>query len=316
LRKEAAAIAGAGLLGAVLCAPQAYFFAEYHMRQEASQTGGFLAAASGAAQALFVNAGIFPLSSLGAASALATLAALALIVREKSVRLLREEWVFFLLAAAIGMVACGISVKFRNLTPLVPVLLLIIVANGLRLKARRAALASIAALALVNFAGAANVVAHRDTSKGSWNLPVAEVQAAVRETASRCGGNLVIALHDQVLEAALPGYRLIGPYVKEAAAADFPRKGECFMAVLTYRGAIPKPDYDRMLGGLPGNPAHIGEHGKDCYAATKRRLAPDIPDFYVRILDFGRLEEARALPDWLPAGSIQAQSGEAVPAAE
>ena len=92
----------------------------------------------------------------------------------------------------------------------------------------------------------------------------------------------------------------MSPYVSNVTAGDLPKKGDCLIAILTFRGSIPKSVYEHMRANLPQNPVDIRRMGEDPYANIKKRFDPDIPNYYVSILDFGKLEQGVTLPDWLP----------------
>ena len=60
-----------------------------------------------------------------------------------------------------------------------------------------------------------------------------------------------------------------------------------------------------MLGDLPASPAEETLIGKDVYASIKSRFDPDIPEYYIRILDFGIVGKKVVLNDWLPAANTE-----------
>lgn len=258
------------------------------------QRGSLLQSVVGTGHGLLVNHGVFPLSAAGLA-ALASAAALfggVLALRPRAVLGTRLGLTVLGLVAALAL--SGLGLKFRNAAPLVPAVLA--VALPLALAARGGAgwlRAAAAGVILTNLWGLLNVVGHRDTAKGSWNLPVATTLAEVRRLAQGCDRPLLV-VWDPVLQFHLwqAGYDTAdlafrgGPSLPRGAAA----RVSCVLVVATNPGSsagalwfqAPPPGL-RPLVHIRADPHH----------AVKAARDPGIPGHYVTILSLAPSEAAR-----------------------
>ncbi len=304
LRKEWTTALAALAAGAALCVPQAYYLVCFQLQNKDSQVGGFAKSFAFAAQGLLVNAGVFPLSALGILSVVLVLAVLAMIIRERGIRMALDPELCFLALSMGLIILSGLGVKARNVAPLTPLFNLTLIVLASRLEAARAARIGLACLGMINIVGVVDVALHRDTSKGSWNLPIAETMAIVEKEKEICGRRpFVVAVNEAVLTHALRGSSdniVVGPYAPEPpeGQAVEAKPGDCFIALLTFRGSITKNSFQRMLKALPGVPKEEIAIGKDAYAEIKRRFDDDVPDYYVRILKFWPLSQRLDLSDW------------------
>jgi hypothetical protein len=133
--------------------------------------------------------------------------------------------------------------------------------------------------------GIYNVVAHRDTVKGSWNTPYFDVIRDIdRFNGENACPELQVITFDEVFAYRLraKGYRVVN--VRDPAWKD--RVGEfsgCRVALGTFRGSI-KPalhgEFLAVVKGLP-HPAEQRQFGFDRFAWFKRRLDPDVPEYAV-----------------------------------
>lgn len=294
-------IVAAGLVAAALVFPQLGLFLTNHVGNRESQASGPLKSLAGAAMGLFTTAGFFPLSPASMVGAIATA---LLLVNSLNSRALRNEMAW---AAAIGaasvvvMVATGVAGKPRNFTPLVPLFMATVVAGSCRGTERWFARAALWLLAACTVLGAANVVAHIDTAKGSWNMPYREVLAAIQK--SRAQGNLplIVACHDpgiafyarQLANVTVLGPNGCGPKGRPVVPA-----GIQFVAVHTYRGALPRDRYQAMVAELPAASHAELRLGRDGNWWLKQRFDPDIPEWYARLSIYGPSSLDVPLPTW------------------
>ena len=308
LSREAIVIAFTLGIGVLLCLPQFYFFFYYQRLNNSEQEGGIIQSMAGAAQGLLVNMGVFPLSMFGAASVILLFAVVIMIVRERGFSLIANKSVIFLGSAIVLMILSGVATKPRNLAPLVPVLMASLIVLASQLKAWRLAQGALLGVALINLVGIRNVVAHQDTAKGSWNLPVERVKTIVEQRAKSCRGRLIVAVNEPVLTYALEQARtsvVVSPYGGLSPAGAVAEPDDCLIALRSYRGSMSKDAYQRMLGDLPASPAEEILIDKDVYASIKSKFDPDIPEYYIRVLDFGIVGKKVVLNDWLPAANTE-----------
>lgn len=287
-------------VAALLCVPQAMAMLHGPIGRRGSQTGALLSGLSGTAQGYLVNMGLFPLSIPGLLNMVAVAGLAGFVAITVRTRLLRQPLFLFWLAGTGLFLLSGIAVKPRNFTPLVPVLFLLLTLLPLGSPHWRRAVPLFLLLAACQLLGLAHVLLHRDTGKGSWNLPVAQVMEAVRERARACPGTLHVAVYDVVLAhwvAGEPGLVTVSPY---RPASTPPRAGDCLVALLTYHGSLAPMFVQRMVASLPPSPATEVRLAPDPYADTKRRFDAGVPDAYVRLLDYGRLIAPVDLEAWHP----------------
>src|SRR5262249_42935106 len=112
---------------------------------------------------------------------------------------------------------------------------------------------------------------------------------------------VIVAVNEPVLSylVAQSHVNVVGPYRDLSPARALAERDDCLIALLTFRGSISKEAFQRMLQALPERPVQEIFIGKDIYASIKQYFDSDIPDYYVRVLDFGVLNHKVTLTDWL-----------------
>lgn len=301
------ALAALGL-GALLCVPQVVAGLSWQLGRRSGQTGTLLAGLSGAAQGYLINSGLFALSPAGLLNA-ASVGGLAVLAAVRhGQHLLRMPLVLFWLGATILMVLTGIAVKPRNFTPLIPVLFVLLTILALTSNRPRLALVLLGGVVAAQMLGLLQVIAHRDTGKGSWNLPVAAVMEAVRTRAASCPGATSVAVYDVVLANLLAqerGLHVISLYTRATTRSDVVPAGDCLLVVETYRGSLSPALLDRLRAALPHLPADRIPLAPDPHAAMKQRFDADIPDAYVTLRDYGPLTQAVDLGVWRGGAALR-----------
>lgn len=296
------------LIAALICLPQIYYFYVYQLPNKAEQVGGMLQSLLGTIQGLFITSGIFPLSFLGILSILLISTAIVCVLKYYKFRVLEDYNVILISCAAILVAASGIGIKARNLTALVPLALGTIIFLASNISNRRQymiAKYSFMLLAIINIVGINNVVNHTNTTKGSWNLPVQQVKSLIEERRHTCSHRVVVAVTDPVLAYTLPrsndNISVASPYyggpVSTAIVAE---PGDCLMALLTYHGAMSNDTLKKLLGDLPAKPIQKSVLGRDSYADIKQIFDREIPEYYIRVLDYGDLRDRVTLSNWIP----------------
>ncbi|MFW5680215.1 MAG: hypothetical protein ACOC3D_08095 [Pseudomonadota bacterium] len=268
---------------------------------DSAQTGSLLGSVVGMAQGILVNTGIFPLSVLGVATAATTALTLAVLLMAHGRRLAGEPLVWFLVAAIAILVATGMGAKYRNVTPVLPILLGLVVTLALQApRYRSAALLGVVLLAATNLAGLHNLVRREDTAKGSWNTPVDATMAALAARADDCQTTYVLTwLGELAFHAAARGHPVLGYKIDRAAvpSVEIPA-GACVAALITARGSLAQGTHAALLADLPDTPIERLAIGRDRHVAAKRWFAPELPDYYVELLHYGPLPAARPFPAW------------------
>lgn len=271
------------------------------------QTAGLVGSAIGTINGLLVNPGVFPLSVEG----LLTLAATTLFfavgaVRGGGRRVLDPLLVMIALTLVL-IVVSGLGSKYRNVMPLLPLVLgysfvsLRVPVPEARRVLRLASTVALAGMVATNAYGAVAVALHRNTAKGSWNLPVAETIATLEAAASSCQHPMVL-LWDPVLEYHLwragldTGYLSVKRGDSELENSVYPLSLEtvdCLFMLETTQGAYEGAPY---FSGNGLQKTRIAELGADSNAAFKERLQPNTPAFSVVLyrLAEGQSEDVRA----------------------
>lgn len=108
------------LLAGLLFAPQAWILFNVHANNSAGQTSGLLKSLMGVGISLASNQGLFPLSTIGVASALSWSILYIWIARAAWLRIIPTTAPVVMLIAIVFFVASGLAGKYRNLVLLVP----------------------------------------------------------------------------------------------------------------------------------------------------------------------------------------------------
>lgn len=297
---------------------QASIFLTVHSAGAAGQAGSLFKALQGAAIAQFGNQGLFPLSVPAAIGAIGTgLLGLAGLLAALKTRVLPRATLAWALVVA-AMLVTGLGGKMRNYVladPLKGLALteLFMIAGPARWLPR----AALAMVALANVWGMFNVVTHRDTTKQSWNLPIAATLSKVRAASAQCGGATPILTHEPVLTywLAQEGARVIGPYAgsEEAASgqlANLPAGGTipCVIVIKSYAGSF-KDDrigamYD-LADGLAARGRARSFVGRDDFYKVKQMLDPRYPEYAYQIIRLTDVRSDGDLSAWRTDRSVQ-----------
>jgi hypothetical protein len=272
----------------------------------AAQTGSLLRSAVGVLHGSLVNSGIFPLSVLGAVALLGTAGGIVMILISHS-RTIAADPRIWLLSALVGVLTVsGLGGKFRNVTPLIPLLLGVVVAYALMVSRRqRVTLTGLALIGATNLLGCVNLLRHEGTAKGSWNTPVRKVVRALAELTSDCTPTFVLT-RDPLLayHTDLAGYPVLMPITRERALDSPSPAGTtipaeaCVAGLITFRGSLDAATFASLMSDLDFESARHAFIGKDPHAAVKRRFDRDIPDYYVELKISDRMERPMILRRW------------------
>lgn len=273
------ALGGALPLAAVLEAPRD------------TQTGPLLRSLAGTLHGLLVNHGVFPLSWPGAATLLATTSLFGLVIALRFRDLVRDRMGPVALAMIAAVALTGLGERFRNVTPLLPLVLGLALSAALQRRPgerpllRRALAVSVLLFAATNLWGMLNVLGHTGTAKGSWNLPVRATVEEVRRLVADCPRALVVVwdpvLQHSLWEAGMDTADLRRGDSQPALDSASLRAADCVLVVWTYPGATRGTPFfsERALQLVP-----LARIGRDPDQAAKARLDPLVPDHYVTIL--------------------------------
>jgi hypothetical protein len=299
-KRDVLILLAAGALGFVLILPQLIVFLKVHAPNQGSQVGAPLMALAQSAMTLTIGNAVFPVSAAPIIYGLVILVALGFYSRAPRSQL---EWliIIVLTTGLVAMSLSGLGVKPRNSAYLLPLALL---AVSYAIASMPQPLYIAAAIVVIAFQALSvrNVMAHEDTSKGSYNT---DFVAALRQIQSwrALNGSLVVFSHDPVMtymldKAAIPQS---SPYELTARPTVQIRRGGFFAVVHTYRGVIPTSATTRMYAMTQLDGIHrlaMQDIGPDRYAGIKGRVLKDtLPPFYIHMELFETNRDV-LLPDW------------------
>ena len=254
------------------------------------QTGSLLRSTAGTLHGVLVNHGIFPLSAAGVVTLLATATLFALLLALRPRELFRSSCGRLSIALLLALALSGLGVKFRNVTPVLPLLygtafaLALSSRPGERPAFRHLLQGSLLLFLATSLYGLVNVLSHERTAKGSWNLPVAETVQTVKGLTDRCENALVVVwdpvlqyhLWNAGIDTADLGYDG-GEPARDPAAL---RSTDCLFIVWTNRGTSGEAEF---FSASTLDLTTLAEIAADEDHAAKARVDPLIPEYYVTI---------------------------------
>lgn len=301
-RRDFAALFLAGSISFLICLPQLMIFLRVHMAGEGGQTGSLVNALAQTAITLLIGNSVFPvaIAPLAYAVLVVALGAYFLFWKPKS----QLDWAV-LTSLAIGvlaMVGTGIGVKPRNSVFLLPLVFLVVASSleSLRPIASRGLIALIAVFQLI---GAANVVEHHGTIKGSYDTDFVSAMRTIDGWKKQCKGRFVVFDHDVVLGRLLDDAEITqsSPYGARQQKAFDLVSGDCVAFVKTYRASFKAETlagaYKVMeTAGLRA--AEAKEFSKDSNAAAKSWVGHEEFPQYLIQLQLDNVVSPVSLPAW------------------
>jgi len=263
----------------------AYFAHIIFNINQTTQTGTLLRSAIGLTHGIFINWGLFPISYSGFA-AFSSVLLLCLLTAMNLHRRLFKSTLFLLIASSILLIfLSGIGIKHRNILPLLPIIFAFLIANTLCIFKARQRLKPLATICLIlfvstNFFGITNILFHRDTVKGSWNLPVQNTLHYLSSKKKPCE-RVSIYLWDPVLEFHLAQhnynvYRLTNTKLMRYKL----NSGDCNFLLSTTSGSYLNHNFFKFHLNLS---SPLKKIGFDKYHEVKKLLGANAPDYYVKI---------------------------------
>jgi hypothetical protein len=284
----------------VLYAYQAYVFVTVHSKMNMTQTANqqvfdLKSTLISYVSSILANQGLFPLSVFGILSIIGTtILCIAALIDWKKVNK-QKHWLVFLLGSAIFLVT-GIGGKLRNLMLLEPAKNSLFI--GLWDRSRKWVLVGFLLLIIGNLAGVYNVLAHRQTTKNAWNLPVAKTLKAIRLQKDTTASEIFFTHHPsytyyltiekEKLISLYSGLYFDSSYIHQSVnklALDTGRKN--FIFLFTYRGRSMEPDHFAALKASVksircDSIAHFF-YDKDEEHSIKKRFFPDYPEYQTEV---------------------------------
>jgi hypothetical protein len=279
-----ALVAGLALLA---CLPQLIVFATVQATRTTGQTGSALQSALQLGMTLVLGNAVFPIAFLPGLYAGVTLLVLGWLLMTRQLSPSDRLTLVALLVGVACMIATGIGVKPRNSVFLLPLMTLLLAAALASLPPwPRAAAAAL--VVIYQAVGIWNVVAHVNTTKGSYNTDFRGIMADIHAWQHDCGA-LVVVNHDPVLS-----YLLQEAQITQSSPYSFVKRkyanletGDCIIAVKTYRGVVPLATIQQLDAPLSSDaavPLKVHDIGPDPYHDVKQWIAHDVfPTHYAHV---------------------------------
>ncbi len=302
-RRDLGVLVAVGSVCFLICVPQLSTLLQVQIHNRDGQTGSFASALSQTAMTLLVGNAVFPIAVVPIIYALsiAGLATYFLFFKPKS----SLDWTISasLAIGIVAMVATGIGIKPRNSVFLLP-LFFLVVASALDRLRPTVSYGLVALIAMFQLLGAANVVAHRGTIKGTYDSDYPAAMASITQWKSQCEGKLVVFHHDVVLGHLLGGAAITqsSPYApkpqgKIVDLAD----GDCVVFVKTYRGTFDQATLSthyRAMETAGLRQVATKSLGEDKNAAAKSWIGKEAFPQYLIVLRKDVAATHVALPAW------------------
>ncbi|MEM6624840.1 MAG: hypothetical protein AAF674_21690 [Pseudomonadota bacterium] len=200
-------------------------------------------------------------------------------------------WTVVLIPGLLMALLLGIAASFRNLTVLIPAQALWQSTLFHRTSSRPIVGAVFGLFAAGTAVGLWNVVAHEDTSKGSWNRPYWEILDVIEAARDRCP-DLSVVSHDPVLRWHLSP--------RDQPMLDIPRRGPegrvlahpgCLLVVESYSVRAGRQYMQSLRDEVAQRPGQLSRHelGYDRHAEFKRLFIPRMMDHAAVVTVFAPL---------------------------
>lgn len=273
-------------LAVLLFLPQAWVFLTVHAKNTAGQTGGLAKSLLGVVVSMASNQGLFPLSLPAAASAAGWAIVLFFVLKMARKPSAANSALASTATGLLGFIATGLAGKFRNLIALLPFQGLVLAQAAPLVRQSKALQVAVAMIFLGQLIGTVNVIRHQDTTKNSWNLPVAEVMQALDQSTTACQRPPAIYTFDAVLARAMhqhhPRWQVASYYSRfdKQPLQDT----DCSIVLHTYRGALSTERHAALLAAEAATPGQRGapvQVGRDDNSALKRKLDAAFPEYQV-----------------------------------
>lgn len=294
----------------LLYLPQAYFFLTVHARHKDKQIFSLAKGLVGFAAAQLSNQGVFPLSLPGLMAIVGSLGVAATLMAAGWRRnFASRQFLAYAFAVAV-MLATGLAGKMRNFVVLAGFQARWLAGAQVEPRVAGAFRLFMGLVLAANVWGVVNVVAHRETTKANWNLPVAEVLDRLAATRAGCNGDLLVLSHDKMLSWHLAN-RGFEPFVPAGrrGGAEPPAAAThaCLALVKTFAGTIGREQYGLLIGEVEALRQESSERllfGRDAYAEWKRKVDPAYPDYGAEIVLLRGVSGVDTLRHWRRQQSV------------
>jgi hypothetical protein len=211
-----------------------------------------------------------------------------------------------------GLIGSGLAGKFRNfviLSPLQGVWFSTLIQDGKDGKNRRMLATFLLLMAIGNAIGVFNVATHGNTTKNSWNLPVAEVLEKIAAAGTECNHDLLLLTHDQTLSYLMEkqNYKVLGPYSRMYRGKDLAERNyACLVVLKSYAGSFDDDTVQRLYASLDRirhGSIETSFVGVDPDYKFKRMLDKRYPEHQIEFVLYRSVGDLSGLQVWSPPGN-------------
>jgi hypothetical protein len=285
----------------ILYAYQAYIFLTVHSKMNMTQTANqqvfdLKSTLIAYLSSVFANQGLFPVSFFGLISILA-MGILFLNTCFNFKKTNQEKhWLVFLLSSIVFLIT-GIGGKVRNLILLEPSKTIVL--SKLWSNPSKWVIVGFCLLLIGNLAGVYNVLAHQNTTKNAWNLPVKKTIAELEKYKDINAEEIFFTHHPSFTyyltiqnKLAISFYTSLyfnksETYTSLDKLHKYPSKRKNFIFLINYKGRSIEPDhYDSLRASLKtiqcDSVVHL-KFDKDSEYNIRKRFFPDYPEYQTEV---------------------------------
>jgi hypothetical protein len=284
-------------------APQLLIFLTVHLPNGGTQISSIFNSIAGVFITQFSNQGVFTISIPGLVGAIGFMLVMTVALISQPISIIRQDSKFISYALfTVLAVVSGISGKFRNLVILSPLQAIWLGSVKIKPRAKRAWIIGLCLVFVSNFWGLSNVYFHKNTTKNSWNLPIAELLTHLSNEVVACDGSTVFFTHDPTISYYVDRIYInsVGPYMSSFTGLQ--DRYRCGFIITTFQGSIPDDIYSDMMLSIESlgySNRAIHYLNEDLFYAFKNRLDSRYPRYGVTITKFEDLDNVTAMESWL-----------------
>jgi len=285
-------------------APQLLVFLTFTLPNKGPQIGSVFNSLAGVFISQFSNQGVVPISLAGLIGAIGFMlvAAVALISQPISVIRQDSKFIPYAVFTVLALIS-GISAKFRNLVIATPLQAIWLGSVKIKPRFKRYWIIGLCLVFIGNFWGLSNVYFHKNTTKNSWNTPIAELLNYLSNEVAACDGSAVYFSHDPLIS-----YHLQSAYINSFgsffnSSTELQDRYRCGFIITTFQGSISDDVYSEMMLAIEGlgySSKTIHYLNEDPFYEFKYSLDSRYPRYGVTITKFEDLENSTVMESWLP----------------
>lgn len=277
-----------GLSACAAVAYQSYIFFTVHYKNGLHEIGSIPSAIVYTAQHLLCGQAVMPVSIWGILLLIGN-SILYITVLLHYKEFWKNSSNRFVVFCYIGIILSGIGIKIRNYTPISPMLGGLCEEAFSKIKKKKIKYAAAVLIFIGTIGGIYNVVAHVNTTKGSWNTPYNEILDYVLQYEDTNEDVLVLS-HNPVIDHWIAQESDMSVLNIASDYAGWHEKVEQYQGTLivldSYKGSLQEQHWILLKDFLERNKDRVMEQesfGNDRYAWFKQLVDKEYPSSYMDI---------------------------------